>query len=135
MNIDISVDSYGFQKMVTRFKRVVFRVNNSPFLLNATIRHHMDKYALQNKVLSDKMISDLYVDDLTSGSNSLNELALKLSCTKRNILRISAMLFDPLGPSWTLLDPLGLISPIVLQTKFFFKQLCNLKVDWGRSCA
>ena len=200
MNIEISCDSYGFQMVTKRFE-----VNGSPFILNATIRHHMDKYALQTKVLSDKFIRDLYVDDLTSGINSLKEgvtlyeftkscmkeacfelrkwqsnckelieyineregivedvivisenlnrdkinsekddikvlgvswdvdtdehtfdvsniaeLALKLSCTKRNIFRINAMFFDPLG----------LISPIVLQIKFFFKQLCNLKVEW-----
>ena len=195
----------GNQTIRFRFNRVVFGANSSPFLLNATIRHHMDKYALQNKFLSDNFIRDLYVADLTSGINSLKEgvvlyeftkscmkeanfelrkwqsnckklieyineregivedvigisehlnrdkmnsekddskvlgvpwdvdsdeltfdvsniaeLALKLSCTKRNILRISAMFFDPFG----------LISPIVLQTKFFFKQLCNLKVNW-----
>ena len=63
---------------------------------------------------------DVDSDELTFDVSNIAELTLKLSCTKRNILRISAMFFDPLG----------LISPIVLQTKFFFKQLCNLKVDW-----
>ena len=45
---------------------------------------------------------------------------LELKCTKRNILKISASFFDPLG----------FISPIVLQAKLLFKDLCKLKYDW-----
>ena len=30
-------------------------------------------------------------------------------------------------------DPLGLISPIVLQAKLLFKRLCSQKLDWDES--
>ena len=48
------------------------------------------------------------------------EFAMKLPFTKRNVLRISAMFFDPLG----------VISPLVLQTRLLFKNICNEKLDW-----
>ena len=40
--------------------------------------------------------------------------------TKRNIFKISAMFFDPLG----------LICPLVLQVKLLFKEACILNVKW-----
>ena len=40
--------------------------------------------------------------------------------TKRNVLNLSPMFFDPLG----------LISPIVLQIKILFKEACALKCTW-----
>ena len=40
--------------------------------------------------------------------------------TKRNILKISASFFDPLG----------LVCPVVLQAKLLFQELCELMVDW-----
>ena len=40
--------------------------------------------------------------------------------TERNVLKLSSMSFDPLG----------LISPIVLQIKILFKEACALKYSW-----
>ena len=48
------------------------------------------------------------------------QLAKDLKFTKRNLLKINATLFDPLG----------LISPITLQGKLLFKLLCIDKSDW-----
>ena len=48
------------------------------------------------------------------------QLAKDLKFTKRNLLKINATLFDPLG----------LISPITLQGKLLFKLLCIYKSDW-----
>ena len=59
---------------------------------------------------------DVLVFELIEIANN----GLSLGYTKRNILRISASFFDPLG----------LICPIVLQAKLLFKELCELKVDW-----
>ena len=48
------------------------------------------------------------------------QLAKDLKFTKKNLLKINATLFDPLG----------LISPITLQGKLLFKLLCMDKIDW-----
>ena len=47
--------------------------------------------------------------------------ALNLPTTKRNILKICNTFFDSLG----------VLSPIVLQTKLIFKELCINKYEWG----
>ena len=43
-----------------------------------------------------------------------------LTVTKRNILKITNMLFDPLG----------FLCPIVLQAKLNFNKICILKTGW-----
>ena len=52
--------------IVLRFTRVVFGVNSSPFLLNATIDHHMRKYQEIDPLLTNFS----YVDDVSLGSGS-----------------------------------------------------------------
>ena len=59
---------------------------------------------------------DLFVFDF----DEIVQLAKDLKFTKRNLLKINATLFDPLG----------LISPITLQGKLLFKLLCIYKSDW-----
>ena len=61
-----------------RFARVVFGVASSPFLLNATLRHHMECYRSSDPTFVDKFIRSIYVDDLTSGA-ATEEEALELS--------------------------------------------------------
>ena len=51
---------------------------------------------------------------------TLVTLAEGLKPTKRNILRISAMFYDPIG----------LISPIILQFRLIFHKICTGKYDW-----
>ena len=41
---------------ILRFKRVVFGYNSSPFLLNAVLRHHINKYAEEDLELVRKLI-------------------------------------------------------------------------------
>ena len=58
--------------MVTyRFTRVVFGVSSSPFLLNATIRHHIERYTWTDPAFVDKFLRGVYVDDLSSGGPSV----------------------------------------------------------------
>ena len=44
-----------------------FGVNCSPFLLNGTLRVHLQKYELDDPEFVAKMLRSLYVDDLVSG--------------------------------------------------------------------
>ena len=46
--------------------------------------------------------------------------AKRLKQTKRNLLKVAAMFYDPLG----------LVCPVTLQPKLFFKRLCVNKLDW-----
>ena len=54
--------------IVLRFTRVVFGVSASPFLLNATIDHHMEKFRPADSHFVEKFRRSIYVDDLTAGS-------------------------------------------------------------------
>ena len=49
--------------VIYRFCRVVFGLNTSPFLLNATLRHHISKYAEVDPEFLRKLIESFYVDD------------------------------------------------------------------------
>ncbi len=63
-----------------RFARVVFGVNSSPFLLNATINHHMKTYERSDPAFVEKFLSSIYVDDVSLGASdvaSTYELYLK----------------------------------------------------------
>lgn len=53
--------------VVMRFTRVVFGVSASPFLLNATINHHIRKYESTDQSFVEKILQSIYVDDLTTG--------------------------------------------------------------------
>lgn len=52
------------------FTRVVFGVSSSPFLLNATIRHHLNKYFPSHPQLVKTLAQSIYVDDIVSGANN-----------------------------------------------------------------
>ena len=48
------------------------------------------------------------------------QTVISLPITKRNILKIGGMFFDPLG----------LLSPLTLKAKLLFQEVCSLKLDW-----
>ena len=52
-----------------RFARVVFGVSSSPFLLNATIDHHVKRYIEAQPDLVEKLMQSTYVDDVVSGAD------------------------------------------------------------------
>ncbi|GFU32408.1 hypothetical protein NPIL_37691 [Nephila pilipes] len=68
------IEPYKFQ--VFRFKRVMFGVNVSPFLLSATIKHHIEKCREQYPAATEMLDTCLYVDDVISGADDISQ-ALK----------------------------------------------------------
>ena len=53
----------NLEVMELRFARVVFGVNSSPFILNATIRHHLNTCLPVDSTLAQELLKSLYVDD------------------------------------------------------------------------
>ena len=52
-----------------RFKRVVFGVSSSPFLL----KHHMEQYRSVDSGHVEKFLRSIYVDDVTFGGKGVDE--------------------------------------------------------------
>ena len=57
--------------VIKHFSCLVFGLSPSPFLLNATLRHHVKKYEDLDSQFVEEFLSSLYVDDLSSGSDSV----------------------------------------------------------------
>ena len=55
--------------MVLRFARVAFGLSSSPFLLNATLKHHIRMYESEDPEFVQKLLQSLYVDDIISGDS------------------------------------------------------------------
>ncbi|GFX89905.1 integrase catalytic domain-containing protein [Trichonephila clavipes] len=75
---------------VYRFNRVNFGVSSSPFLLAATIRHHIEKYKHEFPDNVELLDRNFYVDDLISGGNEFEE-ALQTSRRAKNIIEAAGM--------------------------------------------
>ena len=56
-----------------RFLRVMFGLTSSPFLLGATIKHHVEQYLAANPDFVERFLRDLYVDDSTSSLDTDSE--------------------------------------------------------------
>ena len=74
------------ETIVLRFTRVVFGVGSSPFLLNATIRRHLEKHAAVHPELVSKLLRSTYVDDIVTGADS-DEAAYRLYKESKEILQ------------------------------------------------
>ena len=68
-------DPFGDEvKLVNlRFTRVVFGVSSSPFLLNATMRHHLQLYQASKPRLVEMLARSTYVDDIVAGADTESE--------------------------------------------------------------
>ena len=71
---------------VKRFNRVVFGVTSSPFLLNATIRHHVTKYEAYHPQFVSDFLTSLHGDDFKRGKDSVPE-AFQLYTKARSIMK------------------------------------------------
>ena len=72
--------------VVKRFNRVVFGVASSPFLLNATIRHHVTKYEAYHPQFVSDFLTSLHGDDFKRGKDSVPE-AFQLYTKARSIMK------------------------------------------------
>ena len=61
-----NIDSDDPEIIALRFARVVFGVSSSPFLLNATIKHHIEKYSSSHPEIVGVLMQSIYVDDVVS---------------------------------------------------------------------
>ena len=77
------------QLAVYRFARVIFGVTASPFLLNATIRYHLESNADSHGELISKMQRSIYVDDLVTGACSEDD-AYQLYSSAKEVLKTGA---------------------------------------------
>ena len=198
---------------VFRFTRVVFGVSSSPFLLNATVSHHLNKYSPSHPQLVKNLSQSTYVDDIVSGAKNDDDAYLLYKESKsllkaggfnlRKFITNSSQLQDRinrdegvlhasktpeleetyssstlgatqslcsgeqkiLGIRWNVsadhfvidvsniaclareleptkrhivsvvgrfYDPLGFMSPVVIQFKILFQELCRSKLDWDQ---
>ena len=77
----------------------------------------------QNDIKPEKILGALWdeIDDtFIFDFKEIAELSEILSVTKRNILKILAMFFDPIG----------ILQPLVINFKILFQKVCNEKFDW-----
>ena len=66
------LDSNDDKVIIYRFLRVIFGLTISPFLLNGTMRHHLNKYIESERTVVKRIKDDLYVNDLVSGGDSVD---------------------------------------------------------------
>jgi hypothetical protein len=67
------IESDKLETVVYMFCRVVFGLNASPFLLNATLRHHVSKYLETDPEFVQKVLESFYVDNLVSGESTVDK--------------------------------------------------------------
>ena len=56
-----------------KFTRVVFGVSPSPYILNATIAHHLEQFESTHGVTAQKIRESIYVDDFIMGARDIEE--------------------------------------------------------------
>ena len=61
-------------------------------------------------------LKDIFIFDLTEIANYVRDL----QPTKRNVVGVAAKFYDPFG----------FLSPIIIEFKLFFQELCKTKIGW-----
>ena len=58
--------------VIFHYNRAVFGVSSSPFLLNAVIRNHMEKFRESDPEFATRLSQNFFVDDLCTGAKDLD---------------------------------------------------------------
>uniref|UniRef100_A0A1X7V7R6 Reverse transcriptase domain-containing protein n=1 Tax=Amphimedon queenslandica TaxID=400682 RepID=A0A1X7V7R6_AMPQE len=77
---------------VLRFTRVGFGVSSSPFLLNATIRKHVEGYSKGHSPMIAKFVNSFYVDNMVCGAEEEEE-ALELYQNSKELMKDGGLIF------------------------------------------
>ena len=64
------VDKEEPKPNIYRFARVVFAVSSSRFLLNATIKFHLETFPESHRTVVNRLLHSTYVDDIVAGANT-----------------------------------------------------------------
>lgn len=56
------------EPVILKSTRVVFGVSSSPFIVNATLKHHLDKFVQSSPELVKKISRSIYVIDFAFGA-------------------------------------------------------------------
>ena len=68
---DITLDNPCI--LILRFFRLLFGLTSSPFSLMGTVSEHIDQYWLDDPKFVEEVKRDIYMDDIITGSNSVEE--------------------------------------------------------------
>ena len=90
--------SHDLRNITTyRFRRVPFGIISSPFLLNATIKHHIQA---ADSPFAEEILSNTYVDNLVTGQASV-EAALEFFSGVKNLFQSANMTLREWGSNST----------------------------------
>ena len=59
---------------INRFTLLVFGLTQSPFILEGTLKEHFQYYINEYRTLIEAISDNMYVDDLVSGSNTIEQV-------------------------------------------------------------
>lgn len=76
---------------VYRFCRVPFGIISSPFLLGATLQHHLSRY---DSNTAKKISENIYVDNVITGTDSVNDATIFYKESKQIFQNASMNLRD-----------------------------------------
>ncbi|XP_054708165.1 uncharacterized protein LOC129217975 [Uloborus diversus] len=123
---DSSSEEFKYMQM----KRVTFGCKPSPFILSATIKHHIQKFENTHPKSVEMLKSSLYVDDLYFGGNSVNEV-LNLSSDAVTILKAGGFNLRKLRSNSKELEELWVQTGLKERESVDVSQVKVLGLNWN----
>ena len=93
-----NIDENDVKIRPLRFTRVVFGVSSSPFLLNSTIRYHLERYRDSHPELIKRLVDSFYVDDVVTGAPTEDEAFQLYTDSKKILKKVSNQFSIPSMP-------------------------------------